>query len=55
VTRACAELNNAVSTAASQLELIERDAARMRWRMDLECEVLLARMDVAVLRHELTR
>lgn len=55
MNRARTELLDITSTTNAQLEQIERDAARRRWCMDAECELLLARMDAAVMRRELTR
>lgn len=55
MSRARAELLTAINASVSHIEQLERDAARARWRPDLECEVLLARMGAAALRRELTR
>lgn len=55
MNRVRVELLTVISATTPQLEQLERDASRLRWRADVECDVLLARMDAAVIRRELTR
>jgi hypothetical protein len=55
MNRAGAELNAIIATTEPHIEQLEREAARRRWAMDIECAAILARMDATTLRRELTR
>ncbi len=49
--RAFEELKNVAASKDEHAEMLEREAARCRWkRPELECEVLLARVEAANIR-----
>ena len=50
MNRARNELAAAIMAIEEQAEHVERDAARRRWRMELECELLRVRFDATTAR-----